>query len=87
MDYVYIGIGGFLLGSFLYTGYYTVQYEPDVKFGYILVGIGMIIAVSVTAYVDFLRERNGWYRGLTLLGYSVIAAGLTSIVRARNRRR
>jgi hypothetical protein len=86
MPYVYIGIAGFLLGSFLYTGYYSVQYEPDVKFGYALIAIGISIAVGVTAWIDFIREHDGWYRGVTLLGYLLIALGLTSIVRARRRR-
>jgi len=82
-DYVFMGIGGFLIGAVLYSGYYTTRYEPEVKYGYAIVGIGVIISVIINTWLDFFHKASDWFRYGTLLGYSIVALGLIIIIRER----
>jgi len=85
-DWVFLGIGGFLLGSVAYVGWHTTRYEPQAKPGYALIGIGTAVVVAVNTWLDFIRDTSGWFRISTILGYVLVAAGLVSIVRERRRR-
>lgn len=86
MDYAFLAVGGFLLGAFFYTGYYATLYEPDVKPGYVLLGVGILVSVATNAWVDLFRDISNWFRGFTLLAYLFITAGLTFISRRRHAR-
>lgn len=83
LDWVFLSVGGFFLGAFLYSGYYTTKYEPEVKGGYTIIGAGITIAVSTSIYVDFTHRISDWWRGLTLLGYTIVSIGLVVIIRER----
>jgi len=82
---VWLSISGFLLGAFLYTGWYTTSYEPEVRFGYTIVGVGITLNVFVTTWLDFLQSKSNWWRGMLLLAYFVVALGLVLVVRERKR--
>ena len=83
LDLIYLGVGGFLIGSCMYTGWYTTRWEPEVRHGWAVVGIGIVITVTINVYVDVSRHIDGAWRGLNLLGYFVVALGLAMIVRER----
>jgi hypothetical protein len=85
-DWVFLGIGGFLIGSVAYTGWCTTREEPEAKPGYALIGIGVACVVSVNTWLDFFRDTAGWFRALTLIGYVLVAVGLVLIVRERRQR-
>jgi len=85
MDWVFLSVGGFLVGAFLYAAYYTTTYEPEVKLGYTIVGVGIVVVVTVNTWLDFFSNRSNWFRGATLLGYAFVAAGLILIVIERRR--
>jgi len=83
MDWAFLAIGGFLLGSVAYTGWYTTRIEPEVRGGYATIGAGVALVVCVNTWVDFVRDSSDWFRAFTLVGYLLVAAGLTLIVRER----
>jgi len=87
MDWVFLIVGGFLLGVFFYCGYYTTRYEPDVRHGYEVVGVGILLAVGLNTWIDFSRHIKDWYRGLTLISYAIVAIGLGLIVHSRRSRK
>ena len=83
-DYLFLAVGGFLLGAFLYSGYYTTKYEPEVKPGYLITGFGVMVVVLINTYIDFIREHvSDWYRSGTMIGYLFVALGLILINRER----
>lgn len=86
MDWVFLTVGGFLVGAFLYSGYFTTRYKPEVKLGYVVVGAGIVVTVAVNTWVDFTHDVSDWFRASVLLGYALVAAGLVVIVRGRRRR-
>lgn len=86
LQWTYLSLGGFLLGVFFYTGWYTVKFEPAVRWGYLVVGLGIFVSVLTSAIVNFhYREISDVYASITLFSYVVIAAGLALILRARRR--
>jgi hypothetical protein len=88
LDLSYLAVSGFLFGAFLYTGQFTIRYEPEVSLGYATIGLGLAIAVTVNLVIDLLYEGvSHWFRGLTLLSYAVIASGLMLVARQRQKRR
>jgi len=87
MTYAYLSIGGFLLGSFLYTGWYTTRTEPEVRHGYLIVGAGISLSVFLDAWLTFRRPEPVPYRLATLAAYAVVALGLLLIVRERRNER
>jgi peptidoglycan/LPS O-acetylase OafA/YrhL len=87
MDWAFLAIGGFLVGSLLYAGWYTTRYEPEARTAYALIGAGVLLVVAVNTWVDFVRDQSDWFRAATLLGYAIIAAGLVLLVRERRARR
>ena len=87
MDWAFLAIGGFLLGSVLYSGYYTTRFEPEVKGGYGIIGIGIFISVATNTYVDFFRDTSDWFRAMTLFGYLTVAVGLIILIRERRKHR
>jgi len=86
MDWAFLAVTGFLLGSVLYTGWYTIRYEPEAKLAYALIGTGVLMVAGVNAYLDFYLDRSNWYRGALMVGYGTVASGLTLLVRSRRRR-
>ena len=86
MDWVFLTVGGFLLGCFFRTAYFTTRYEPNVKLGYAVVGAGILASVGLSTWVDFSRDVSDWTRALTLTSYAVIALGLVLINRERSHR-
>jgi len=87
VNLVYLAIGGFLVGSFLYTGWYTTQYEPNVRPGYVVVGMGIVLSVILNSWLTFYRPEHTWFRFLTLGAYALVALGLLFIVRERRKGR
>jgi hypothetical protein len=85
MDWAFLAVGGFLLGSVFYTASFTTRYEPEVRSGYLVLGLGVLISVGVNVWLDFGRGVSDWFRGGTLLAYSTATAGLVLIVRERSR--
>ena len=86
MDWAFLAISGFLVGSLLYTGWYTTRYEPQAKVPYAVIGFGVVLVVFVNTWLDFVRDQSNWFRGTTLLGYAIVALGLTLLVRERRQR-
>jgi uncharacterized protein (DUF983 family) len=84
-DILFLGVGGFLLGSLLYIGWYTTRYEPEAKPGYLVMGIGVVMAVTTNVWLEFQTDASYWFLGVTLIGYALVAVGLTLIVRARRK--
>ena len=82
-DFIFLALGGFLLGAFLFTGWYTTRFEPEVKYGYLVTGIGILISVGINTYLEFTVRRSNWFLGGTFAGYGVIALGLIMILRER----
>lgn len=87
MDWFFIAVSGFLLGMFFYCGWYSTAFEPEVRWGYAVVGVGIVVSVIVAIYVDLNRHINDWLRGATLLAYALVATGLALIVMARKKER
>jgi hypothetical protein len=85
MDWVFLSVGGFLVGVFLYTGWYTTRYEPEVRTGYAVIGLGIALSVAVNTWVDFAHDVDNWYRGAVLAGYATVAAGLVLIIVERRK--
>lgn len=83
VDLLFLAVGGFLLGAVAYTGWFTTRYEPEVKPGYAFLGAGTALVVAISTAVDLVYDTKDWYRGSTLLGYALVAAGLTLIIRER----
>ena len=84
-DWIFLAVGGFLVGIVLCTGYYTVKYEPEARLGWTLIAIGGTISVAINLWVEYFRDVSGWFRSWTLVGYAVIALGLVFLLRARRR--
>ena len=70
-DLVALGVGCFLLGAFLYCGYYTTRFEPEVERGYTLVGVGILVSVGLNTWLEFSTDRPSWYLALTFIGYAI----------------
>jgi hypothetical protein len=87
MDWAYLVLGGFLLGSVARTGWYTTRYEPQARPGYALIGTGVALVVAIGTWVDWQRDVTDWLRAVMLVGYTLVAAGLTLIARERRERR
>jgi hypothetical protein len=87
MDWVFLAVGGFLLGVFFYSGLYTTHDEPEVKYGYATVGAGILLSVATSVWVDFHYDISDVYRGVVLLSYTIISLGLTLIVYERRKHR
>lgn len=85
MTWAYLAVGGFLLGSVAYAGYYTTRYEPEVKPGYLVLGFGILVNVGLNTYVGYERDVQWWILALVLLAYATITAGLVLITLARRR--
>lgn len=85
-DILFLGVGGFLLGAFAYTGWYTTRYEPEAKLGYGLMGLGIGVNVAINVWLDFQVESTNWYIVATFIGYGLVAAGLVAIIRERRRK-
>lgn len=83
MEWTFLAIGGFLLGAFFYTGYYTTIYEPEVKPGYLLLGAGILMSVAINAWYDLAHHVTTWFQVLTLLSYALVTAGLIVVARRR----
>jgi hypothetical protein len=86
MDWAFLAISGFLLGSLMYTGWYTTRYEPQAKIPYAVIGAGVTLVVVVNTWLDFIRNQSTWFRVATIIGYAFVAAGLTLLVRERRYR-
>jgi hypothetical protein len=86
MDLFFLAAGGFLLGSVFYTGYYTTRYEPEVKLGYAVIGLGVLVTVVIDTWLNFFRDASDWFRLGTFLGYLIITIGLILIVRVRRKK-
>ena len=86
MDYLFLGVSGFLVGSVGYAGWYTTRYEPEAKPAYTLIGLGVLLVVAINTWVDFVRDQSDWFRGATLLGYAIVALGLVMLTRERKQR-
>jgi len=87
MDWAFLAISGFLLGSLGYTGWYTTRWEPEARLPYAVIGIGVVLVVTVNTWIDFIRDVSDWFRATTILGYAIVAAGLTLLVKERRGRR
>lgn len=85
MTWVYLTVGGFLLGSVLYSGWYTTRFEPEARVPYAFIGVGVGVAVAVSAWVEFGQDRPTWVRVGVLAGYLIVAVGLTLLIRERRR--
>jgi hypothetical protein len=85
MEWASLTIGGFLMGSILYVGYFTTREEPELKFGYFLLGLGIFLTVGVNIYVDFAYDISKWYKAVTLTAYTFVTAGLVDIMIQRRR--
>jgi hypothetical protein len=83
VDLLFLAVGGFLLGAVAYSGWYTTRYEPEVKAGYAVVGAGAGLVVAINTAVQFATDTSHWFLGATLVGYAIVAGGLTLIVRER----
>jgi hypothetical protein len=86
VDWAFLVVGGFLLGALLYTAQYTTRYEPEVKPGYALLGVGIVLSVGVNTAVDFTHNISNWYRGSILATYAVVTAALVLITLERRHR-
>jgi hypothetical protein len=83
MAWVELSVGGFLLGSFLYTAWFTTRFEPAARPGYLLIGAGILLSVATNVVLELEVDASTGYRALTLASYAVAAAGLVLIVRER----
>lgn len=86
MSWLYLASAGFLLGSFLRTGWHTTRYEPEVRVGYGIVGVGIALSVVVNTALVFAHEEADAWRVATLVAYAIVALGLVVIVRQRRGR-
>jgi len=86
MDWVFLSFGGFLIGSVMYTGWYTTRHEPEAKPGYAFIGLGIFVVVVINTWLDFSRHISNWFRTATLFGYLLVAFGLFLITRERRQR-
>jgi hypothetical protein len=83
-DLAFLAVGGFLLGAVAYCAFYTTEDEPEVRFGYALIGIGVALVVAINTYLDFFyRHVPNWFRVGTMFGYLFVAVGLIFIIRER----
>lgn len=86
MDWVYLSVTGFLLGSLFYAAFYTTSYEPEAKAAYATIGLGVLVVVVVNTWLDFAHARSDWWRSAILVGYALVTAGLVLLVRERRAR-
>jgi len=85
MTWAYLAVSGFLLGSVLYSGWYTTRAEPEARLPYALIGVGATLAIALSSYVEFWSHRPTWIRVGVLDGYLLVAIGLVLLVRERRR--
>lgn len=83
MDWVFLALGGFVLGSVAWLGFLTVWTEPEIRWPFIALGAGMSMIVTVNAWVVFFREVSFWFEVVTMLGYVLIAAAFATTTRIR----
>lgn len=87
MDWAFLSISGFLVGSLFYAAAYTTRYEPEARSAYALIGLGVVVVVFVNTWLDFVRDQSDFFRAATLIGYALVTAGLVVLVRVRRARR
>jgi uncharacterized membrane protein len=88
VDWVFLALGGFLLGSTFFAGYYATRSEPQLKPGYLIIGVGLLVNVGVSSWMEHANVADTWIRATVLVSYAVGTAGLVWItyIRRRNQR-
>ena len=85
-DIAFLGVGGFLLGSLAYTGWFTTHYEPEARPGYAVIGAGVATAVVANTWLQFHTRASYWFLVAECAAFLLVAVGLILIVRERRRR-
>jgi hypothetical protein len=82
-DWLFLGIGGFLVGSFLKLAQLTLQTQPWAKAGFIIVGVGLLITNITQLWLQFHVDASHWFLTTTAIGYVVVTIGLIVLGRTR----
>jgi hypothetical protein len=82
---VFAAATGFLLGSLLYSGHYTLRWEPQAKPAYGLIGAGLVTSVAINTWADYVRDVSDWFMTGTVITYGFVTGGLVILARCRRR--
>ena len=76
-------IGGFLLGSVLCSAYYIYRARSLYRIAMLMICAGIIISTIFILVDDYLHNIPVWLKAGYLIGYSLMAAGFTIVIKKR----